>query len=69
MEKLLFLGVPKLKHNRVVVPNGKLMVLGVPIFEHIIIRLKCTQIWGHIKIMNFPFGANGKFIIFRSPKT
>ena len=50
------------------VPNGKLMVLGVPIFEHIIIRLKCTQILGHIKIMNFPFGTNGKFI-FRCSKT
>ena len=54
-----------------IVPNGKLMVLGVPIFEHIIItgRLKCTQILRHIKIMNFPFGKNGKFIIFRCPKT
>ena len=44
------------------------MVLGVPIFEHIIIRLKCTQILGHIKIMNFPFGTNGKFIILGVPK-
>ena len=27
------------------VPNGKLMVLGVPIFEHIIIRLFVPKFW------------------------
>ena len=66
--KCLSIGTPK-TINFPFVPNGKLMVLGVPIFEHIIIRLRCTQILGHIKIMNFPFGTNGKFIIFRCPKT
>ena len=25
-------------------------------------------ILGHLKIINFPFGTNGKFIIFRCPK-
>ena len=66
--KCLSIGTPK-TINFPFVPNGKLMVLGVPIFEHIIIRLKCTQILGHIKIINFPFGTNGKFIVFRCPKT
>ena len=49
------------------VPNGKLWLLGVPIFKHIIIRLYCARILGHLKIINFPFGTNGKFIIFRCP--
>ena len=25
--------------------------------------------FGQLKIMNFPFGTNGKFIIFRCPNT
>ena len=36
--KCLSIGTPK-TINFPFVPNGKLMVLGVPIFEHIIIRL------------------------------
>ena len=51
------------------VPNEKLWFLGVPIFIHIIISLKCAHILGHLKIINFPFGTNGKFIIFRCPNT
>ena len=45
------------------------MFLGVPIFKHIIIKLQCAQILGHQKIINFPFGTNGKFIIFKCPNT
>ena len=44
------------------------MVLGVPIFEHIIIRLKCTQISGHIKIINFPFGTLENLLFLGVPK-
>ena len=62
------IGTPKII-NFPFVPNGKLMILGVPIFEHIIIRLKSAKILGHLKIMNFPFGTNGKFITFRCPNT
>ena len=47
--------------------DGKWWLLGVPIFEHIIIRLSFAQILGHLKIINFPFGTNGKFIIFTCP--
>ena len=36
--KCLNIGTPK-TINFPFVPNGKLMILGVPIFEHIIIRL------------------------------
>ena len=42
------------------------MILGVPIFKHIKIRLECAQISGHLKIINFPFGTNGKLIVFRT---
>ena len=66
--KCLSIGTPKTV-NFPFVPNGKLMVLGVPIFEHIIIRLLCYQILGHLKIINFTFGTNGKFTIFRCPNT
>ena len=51
------------------VPNEKCRLYGVPIFKHIIIRLQYAQISGHLKIINFPFGTNGKFIIFRCPNT
>ena len=51
------------------VPNGKWWLLGVPILEHIMIRLYFALILGHLKIINFPFGTNGKFIIFRCPNT
>ena len=34
-------------------------------FKHIIIRLLCAQILGHLKIINFTFGTNGKFIAFK----
>ena len=39
------------------------MVLGVPIFEHILIRLLCAQILGHQKIINFTFRTN-EFLLF-----
>ena len=45
------------------------MVLGVPIFEHIIIRLFCAQILGHLRIINFTFRTNENFIIFGCPNT
>ena len=44
-------------------------LVGVPIFKHIIIRLKYAHTLGHLKLINFPFGTNGKFIIFRRPNT
>ena len=43
--------------------------LGVPIFKPVMIRLLFAQILEHLKIINFPFGTNGKFIIFRCPYT
>ena len=43
------------------------MFLGVPIFKHIIIRLQCAQILGHLKINNLMLGTNGKFIILGVP--
>ena len=51
------------------VPNGKWWLLGVSIFEHIIIMMLFALILGHLKIINFPFGTNGKFIIFKCPNT
>ena len=66
--KCLNIGTPKIT-NFPFVPNGKLLILGVPIFEHFIIRLLCAQILGHLKIINFTFGTNGKFIAFRCPNT
>ena len=51
------------------VPNGKSWLLGVPIFEDIVIRLYFAKIMGNLKIINLPFGTNGKFIIFRCPNT
>ena len=39
------------------VPNGKSMVLGVPIVKSNIFRLCFSQILGHLKIINFPFGT------------
>ena len=53
--KCLSIGAPE-TINFPFVPNGKLMVLGIQIFKHIIIKLKCAQILGHIKINNFTFG-------------
>ena len=29
---------------------------------------QCASVLGHLKIINFPFVPNGKFIIFRCPK-
>ena len=49
------------------VPNGKLMVLGVPIFEHIISSLQYAQLLGYLKIINFTFRTNGNFIILGVP--
>ena len=68
MLKCLNIGTPK-TINFPFVPNGKLMILGVPIFEHIILRLECAQILGHLIIINFTFGTNGTFIAFRCPNT
>ena len=45
------------------------MVLGVPVSEHIIIRLQCAQILGHLKITNSRFKTNGDLIIFGCPNT
>ena len=45
------------------------MVLGVPVFEHIVIRLYCAQILGHLKIINFTIRTNENFIIFGFPNT
>ena len=64
--KCLSIGTPKIS-NFPFVLNGKLMILGVPIFKHIIMRLYSALILGHLKIMNFPFGTNGKFIILGVP--
>ena len=66
--KCFSIGTPK-TINFPFVPNGKLMVLGVSIFEYIIIRLICAQILGHLKIINFTFTTNENFIIFRCPNT
>ena len=43
------------------------MILSVPIFKHIIIRLWCAQILGHLKIINLTLGTNGKFIALCVP--
>ena len=43
------------------------MVLGVPIFEQIIIRLLCSQILGHLKIISFTLATNGKLIVLGVP--
>ena len=64
--KCLNIGTPK-TINFPFAPNGKLIFLGVPIFEQIIIRLYFAQILGHLKIINFTFGKNEKFIAFRCP--
>ena len=45
--KCLNIGTPK-TINFPFVPNVKLMILVVPVFEHIIIRLYCAQILGHL---------------------
>ena len=45
------------------------MVLDVPIFKPIIIRLLFAQMFGHLKIINFPFETNGKLIILGDPNT
>ena len=44
------------------------MVLGVPIFQHIIIRLLCAQILGDLKIINFISRTNEKFILLGVPR-
>ena len=66
--KCLSIGTPIII-NFPFVPNGKFMGLGVPIFEHILIRLLCAQILGHLKIINFTFKTNENFIIFGCPNT
>ena len=57
----LSIGTPK-TINFPFVPNGKLMFFGVPIYMymHIIKRLSCALILGHLKINNFAFEKNGK---------
>ena len=64
--KCLYIGTPK-TINFPFVPNGKLMILGVPILEHITIRLKCAQILGHLKIISFTLGTNGKLLLLGVP--
>ena len=49
------------------IPNGKRMVIRIPIFKHIIIRPLCAQILGHLKIINFPFGTNGNLLFLGVP--
>ena len=66
--KCLNIGTPK-NINFPFVPNGKLMILGVQILEHIISRLYCTQFLGHLEIIYITFGTNGKFIAYRCPNT
>ena len=66
--KCLSIGTPK-TINFPFVPNGKLMVLGVRLFEHMMIRLFCAQILGYLKIINFTFRTNDNFIIFGCPNT
>ena len=66
--KCLRIGTPKTVYFPFV-PNGKLMVLGVPIFMHIIIRLSCALILGNLKINNFAFEEKGQFITFRCPNS
>ena len=66
--KFLSIGTPK-TINFPFVPNWKLMVLGVQIFEHIVIRLLCAWILGHLKIINFTVWTNENFIIFGCPNT
>ena len=66
--KCLSIGTPK-TINFPFVPNGKFTLLGVPIFEHILIRLLCAQILGHLKIINFTFRTNENFIILECPNT
>ena len=66
--KCLNIGTPK-TINFPFVPNGKLMIFSVPVFEHIIIRLHCAQTLGHLNIINFTFRTNGNFIPFRFPNT
>ena len=66
--RCLNIGTPK-TINFPFVPNATSIILGVPIFEHIIIRLLCAQILEHLIIINFTFGTNGKFIAFRCPST
>ena len=51
------------------VPNVEWWLLGVPIFiAHYNVAVMCPN-FGTPKIINFPFGTNGKFIIFRCPNT
>ena len=66
--KCISIGTPK-TINFPFVQNGKLTVLGVPIFEHLIIRLLCAQILGHLQIINFTFRTIFNFIIFGCPNT
>ena len=48
------------------VPNEKLMILGIPIFEHIIIKMHCTN-FGTLKNNYFYIVTNGNFIAFMCP--
>ena len=49
------------------VPNGKLTILGVPLFKHIIIKLQWAQILGHLKTLLFSIGTSEKFILIGVP--
>ena len=57
-------------HYFSICPKRKMrFYLDVLVSKHIIIRLLCVQILGHLKIINFPFVPNGKLIIFWCPNT
>ena len=43
------------------------MILGVPIFQLIVIRLYTALSLGHLKIMNFPFGTNENLLFLGVP--
>ena len=36
--------------------------------QWVVLLPECALVLGHLKIINFPFVPNGKFIIFRCPK-
>ena len=61
--KCLSIGTPKIINLIFHLPQMEnSWFLRVPIFKHIIMRLYSALVLGHLKIMNFPFGTNGKFI-------
>ena len=49
------------------VPNGKSMVLGVPIFKPIYLSCNFAKILGHLKIINLPFGTMENLLFLGVP--